>query len=290
MENEPNKEAVLSVDEIFDKVTAGEQPKESSPSTEQVETPKEDGSDPAKTPSTEETTDKGFASHPAWIEREQKYKEAREALKAEQDKAQKLSRLLDDYKAKAEPKASPQAQSIAEKVCSKLGWDITRLNQEQKEYINDQVNLTQAILEERVGSMLDERLKPMEEMSQEYQMQRQFQKEDIQVRELAKDEFPGVDFDKVVKPAISKYIADLDQKDPERTIKLSYEDIYYRATRSLLREVTESKGRQEVRDGNKANLRPLGKGPATGVSPTPAKPMKPHEFVESVFDKVTGNR
>lgn len=294
MENEPNKEAVMSADEIFDKVTAGEQPQESSPATEQVETPKEDGSDPAKTQSTEETTgDKGFASHPAWIEREQKYKEAREALKAEQEKAQKLSRLLDDLQKKSEPAQTGQAgqaRSIAERVCEKLGWDIKRLNPDQKDYINDQVSLTMAILEDRVGSMLDERLKPMEEMSQEYQMQRQFQTEDLQVREIASQEFPNVKFDDVIKPAISKYLAELDEKDPDRTIRLSYEDIYYRATRNLLREITESKGRQEVRDGNKANARPLGKAPSTNVSPTPVKPQKPHEFVESIYDKVTGAR
>lgn len=290
MENEPNKDAVLSADEIFDKVTAGEQPQESSPAPEQPNPQSEDGSDPAKTPSTtEESADKGFASHPAWIEREQKYKEARELLKAEQDKAQKLSRLLDDLKAKAEPKQETnQARSIAERVCSKLGWDITRLNPEQKDYINDQVSLTMAILEERVGSMLDERLKPMEQMSQEYQMQRQFQTEDLQVREIARQEFPNVKFDEVIKPAISKYLAELDEKDPDRTIQLSYEDIYYRATRNLLRELNESKGRQEVRDANKANARPLGKAPSTNVAPQPVKGLKPHELVESIFDKVTG--
>ena len=302
-DNVPNKEGLQeSAEKLYDELTAkpGEQPQESTPATEQEAPQTVDGSDPAKTPSTPETSgnkvDKGFADHPAWIERENKYKEAKELLKAKEAEAERYSKLLDDpevyakwlkqqgyseahvaqalrekgYQApQKETEKNNQAQAIAQRACAKLGWDITRLNDEQKAYINDSVNLTMAVIEESVRPMLDQRFGPIEEMSQEMQAHKQFNADEIAVKKLASEEFKDVDWEAVIKPAITKYLADLDEKDPKRTIKLSYEDIYYRATRPLLRELNETKGRQEVRNVNKSNARPLG----TGVSSKTAEPF-----------------
>lgn len=293
MQNEPEpKQGVQeSAEELFDKLTTPEeQPADSSPQSEQPDIQPEGGSDPLKTQSKVET-DKGFAAHPAWIERETKLKEAREQLKAKETEAERYSKLLDDpevyakwlkqqgysdahiaealrskgYEPKSEVKteAGNQAQAIAERACAKLGWDINRLSADQKAYINDSVSLTMAIIQESVGPMIDQRFGPLEQMQTEMSQQKQFNSDEISVQKLAKEEFPNVEWETTIKPAISKYLNALDEKDPKRTIKLSYEDIYYRATRPLLRELNESKGRQEVRDANKANLRPLGTGTAS---------------------------
>lgn len=288
MGNEPKQDLQQATEDAFDKIVGGEQPQESSPVTEQV-VKEEDGSDPVKTPSTPETTDKGFADHPAWKAREAKLMEAREALKTKEAEAERYSKLLDDpavyakwlkqqgysdahiqqamrekgFETKQDSSQSNQAQAIAERACAKLGWDITRLNPEQKAYIQDSVNLTMAIIQEAVGPMIESRIKPYEDVSTEWLQERQFFQEESYVKTLAAEEFPNVDWKEVIVPAIDKFLKDMDEKDPKHTIRMSYEDIYYRATRPLLREVNENKGRQEIRDTNKRNARPLGTGTAS---------------------------
>lgn len=312
--NEP-KDLMQAASDKFDELSkGGEQQEESSPQTEQTDVKVEGGSDPLKTQSTPETEDKGFASHPKWIERENKLKEAKDTLQAKELELKRYAELLDDpdvyakwlkrqgyseqeirqamadkgFQTKpneAETRESRQANAIAEKACKKLGWDITRLNQEQKNYINDHVSLTMEVLEATIGPMLDSRLGPMEEASNEFLAQKQFNAEDLAVRELAKNELPGMDFDKVIKPAIEKYLQELDQKDPKKTIKLSYEDIYYRATRPLLREQVETKGRQEVRNTNKANARPLGTGTATRTEQAPQRGKSVRDAADEFLSK-----
>lgn len=314
MEQEPKTNPDTVVDEAFDKVFGGEQPQESSPATEQAETQPEGGSDPLKTQSTVETADdKGFATHPKWIERETKLKEARETLKQRDSEREQYSKLLDDPdvyakwlkqqgysdahirqalaekgfqtpQSKMEADKSSEAMAVAERVCTKLGWDITRLTPEQKAYVQDSVSLNMAVIEDRVSSILDKRLAPIEQMSNEMSMQKQFNSEESEVQKLAGTEFPNVGWEEVIKPAIQKFLNELDEKDPKRTIKLSYEDIYYRATRPLLRELTESKGRQEVRDTNKRNLRPLGTGTASKSGEPATKGRTPREDVEALLD------
>lgn len=311
-QNEPKQDLQSSAEELFDKLTVGqgEQPEESSPQTEQPEIQQEGESDSLKTPSTVEEKDLGFATHPKWIERENKLKEARELLKAKEAEADRYSKLLDDpevyakwlkqqgysdahiqqaladkgYKAPEKvSEAGNQAQAIAERACAKLGWDINRLNPEQKAYINDSVSLTMAIIQEAVGPMIEQRVKPYEEVSNEWHNQKQFNREESEVMKLASEEFPGVEFD-TIKLAIKKFCDDLDVKDPQRTIKYSYEDLYYRATRNLLRELNESKGRQEVRNTNKQNLRSLGTGVSTKVSEPQGKGRNAREEAEAFLE------
>ena len=141
-----------------------------------------------------------------------------------------------------------------------------------------------AIIQDTIGPMLDERIGPIEQVSNEWNVQKQFTQEELNVKTLASQEFPGHDFDQVIKPAIAKFLADLDEKDPKRTIKLSFEDIYYRATRPLLRELNESKSRQEVRDLNKRNLRPLGTGTATKTSEGVQRGKSARDEAEAFLD------
>lgn len=310
MGNEPKQNLEDSIGDKFEELTAGEQPQESSPESEQPTDQPEGGSDPLKTQGTADEKDKGFASHPKWIERENKYKEATKSLEQKETELARFSKLLDDpevytkwlksqgysdahiqnelrekgYDSNPTDKQSNQAQAIAERACAKLGWDITKLNQDQKAYIQDSVNLTMAIIQEAVGPMIDQRVRPMEQVSTEWTQQKQFNSEEMEVQKLAKDEFPEADWESVIKPAIAKFLNELDEKDPKRTIKLSYEDIYYRATRPLLRELNESKGRQEVRDTNKKNLRPLGTGTASRTGEPAQKGKSAREEAEAFLE------
>lgn len=316
---EPKKDLQASAEEMFDKLTTPvqEQPQESSPETEQPTEQPEGGSDPHKTqskatPEDYKGVDGGFRDHPAWKERELKLKEVNEQLKQREAEAERYSKLLDDpevygkwlkqqgysdahianalrekgYEPKSEARTEVgnQAQAIAEQCCAELGWDINRLNQEQKAYINDTVNLQMKVFEKLVGPMLDKRLGPIENVSNEWMQQKQFNSEEMEVQKLAKEEFPDANWDSVIKPAIAKFLKELDEKDPKRTIKLSYEDIYYRATRPLLRELNDLKGRQEIRNTNKQNLRPLGTGTASKTGEPTQKGKNAREVAEEFLD------
>ncbi len=296
-EQEPKQTVSDTIDSFFAKndATGGEeQPQDNAqPETEQpVETP-EDGSDPVKTPSTESPdsfkgVDKGFANHPKWIEREQKLKEAE--AKATQFETN-LSRLLDDplvYKKYLEtqgyskeeisqamaqrgfveeqkPSMAPAAQDIAEATCKKLGWDISRLNGEQKAYINDQIRLIQAVAEDLFGKAqanFEQRLKPLEGFVQQGQIVAQINKEYSDVVDTARNEFPEIiktpeDFEKIIKPAMDALLDELDAKDPQKNISIDARTLYERATRQLLKEKKLSEERQEVREGLKKNAKPL---------------------------------
>lgn len=304
------------VEQAFDALTAPKDVvQENSPENVQAEEAVQDEANSVKTgtPVAETVNEKLPESVPykRFQEINQQVKEAKEALKQREIDVERYSKLLDDPQVYAvwlkqqgysdahiqaamrekgfqAPNAestekSNQAQAIAERACAKLGWDINRLSPDQKAYINDSVSLTMAIIQEAVGPMIEQRVKPYEQVSNEWNQQKQYNQEEAQVKELASKEFPEADWAEVIQPAIQKFLNDLDEKDPKRTIKLSYEDIYYRATRPLLREITESKGRQEVRDANKRNARPLGTGPTTTVN-EPAVKLKPRESLEKRLD------
>lgn len=319
-QNEPKDK----LDEILDKnlnpPVEGQQQQESSPATEEQAVTPEAVSDTVKTQSTEQQpdTDKGFASHPAWQAREAKLKEAREQLQAEQTKAQQLSKLLDDPtvyskwlksqgfsdqqvaqamrergmqvpQQRSDAGKEATALSIAEKACKKLNWDISRLNEEQRAYIKDHVDLTMAAVEDYVKTEMDKRMGPMEEMNREYSAQKQMTQEESQVKEISAKEFPNLKWDDI-QSAITKYCNELDQKDPQRTLKFTYEDLYYRATRPLLRELEVSKGRQEARDAVKANARPLGAGVTSKTNDAPGKKKSFDDILDGVLDSNGVNR
>lgn len=285
---EPKKTVSDTVDDFFSNRDAEgvEQPQDTAqPENEQVATPTEDGSDPVKTPSTEDTTkDKGFASHPAWQAREQKLKETEARAKQLEQDSQRYAKLLDDpaiYRKFLESQGfrpeqieqamaekgfqvetksqsnSPAAQDIAEATCKKLGWDITRLNNEQRAYINDQISLIKAVAEDMFGEKLNERLRPMEGFLQQQQTAQKVAKGYEDAKREAKTEFPDLDWDKDIEPAMAKYLDDLDKRDPKGTIQIDAMTLYEKATRQLLKEKKISEGRQEVRNDLKRNARPL---------------------------------
>lgn len=265
-----------------DKLASTEQPEEVVGSTGEVQKTQ----DQPQKPETDKLDDKGFASHPAWQAREQKLKEAREQLEAERATAQRYAKLLDELQRRqtqTQPSKEVQAQSIAEKACKKLGWDIARLTEDQRAYINDHVDLTMAAVGDYVTEQLDKRLGPMEQARQKWEAEQAMKQAESKWSSLAAED--GLD-ENVVKEAINRYCNELDKTDPERTQQFTDEDLYFRATRQLLREKEVSKVRQEARDSVKQNARPLGKGPATPTSggPTTEK-VGSREWIEAELSK-----
>lgn len=267
--NEPKDSFDKHYDAIVGGATGGEQQEASSPQTEQTEVKVGSTGEVQKTQDQPQQpeTDKGFANHPAWQAREEKLKEARAQLQAKEAEAKRYATLLDEFQKRQTPAEGSQATklSLAEQACKLKGWDINRLTPEQRDVVNDQVELITAVLEiQRKSEMseLDKRLAPLEQARQRYEQEQAMTKAESKWSELAAEDKLDT---KVVQAAINKFCQELDVRDPERTIKLSDEDLYYRATRPLLREKEVSQARQEVRNGVKANARPLGKMPSTPI-------------------------
>lgn len=148
-------------------------------------------------------------------------------------------------------------QDIAEATCKKLGWDITRLNTEQRAYVNDQISLIKAVAEDMFGEKLNERLRPMEGFLEQQQTMQRVSKGYDEAKREAKTEFPDLDWDKDIEPAMAKYLDELDKRDPKGSIQIDAMTLYEKATRQLLKEKKVSEGRQEVRNSLKKNARPL---------------------------------
>lgn len=329
MDIEPKQTVDKTADDFLDKLdvkpTDGEQPSESSPATEQPEVTREDGSDPAKTPSTENTdnkgTDKGFASHPAWIEREQKLKEAQAKLKEAEQSSQVMSKLLDDprvYKKyleaqgfrpeeieramlekgfKEEPETTKSLdnktkQNIAEIACEKLGWNINALTPEQRAYINDHVALTEQVIDQKLGSLLDSRLKPLEGFLQNTQANEKSRAEIEESKRLAMEEFPDQFkkdpkyWDSTIVPAMNRYLDELDKKDPKKTIKIDAQTLYERATRQILKERKSAEESQEARNIAKGNARPLAPGASKPQSKQSLKGQTTRETADKFFESI----
>lgn len=283
------------------------------------------GNVPAKTSNAPESAEdftnmpKGFANHPAWMKREAKLKEAEEKLKRFEADNSSYSKLLDDpavykkylmakgYSEEAikthfrekgiqdeAPKAGnlPAKGELDEAICAKLGWDINRLNADQRVYLKDQVRLTEALLEEKMGAFerkLDERIKPYEDMRLANEQSKKLNSDFRQVAQMAQEEFSAeyakdpAYFKKVIEPAMDKILDDYDAKH------LPYPDavsLYEKATRQLLRENLSARGRQEVRDEKKLNARPL----VPGSNPTNGAGIPKGQSVSETIDKFMAAR
>lgn len=322
--NTEHKEATVdeTMDKFFenrDSTTSGEeQPQENAqPENEQTET-KEAESDSDKTESTETSdsfkdVDKGFANHPAWQKRETKLKEAEAKIKELEGSSSIYARLLDDpliYKKYLETQGfskesisrvmaekgfqveaqkaptAPSGQDIAENICKKLNWDIGRLNQDQKNYITDQISLIQAVAEDIFGKTLDARLKPMEGYLRQVESEKTIDSDLQSAMAKAKEEFPDLDWEKEILPAMDKWLEELDKKDPRKTIKIDAETLYEKATRQLLKEKQIAGARQEERNGLKKNARPLMPRFPNQKSPNSFKGGTARETADKFLDSI----
>ena len=234
------------------------------------------------------------------IEREQKLKETEAKLKELEASSSVYSRLLDDpgiYKKFLEaqgfrpeevaramadkgfqtPQTGPAAptglddktkRSIAEAACEKLGWNIKSLTPEQQAYIRDQVALTEQVFDLKLKEALDARLGPLEGFVKENEAAKKLQSGYEEAKKLAREEFKDEFqknpqyWEKVIEPAMHKYLDDLDKRDPRNTIKIDPDALYEKATRQILKERRFAQESQEARDVAKKNARPLQPGPS----------------------------
>lgn len=286
---------------------AGTQDPEAAPLEHETDGQPDAGGEPAQqTPTGKPDVDdgKGFASHPAWIEREQKLKEAQ----ARADKIQAtLDSLLDEPKnyerylksqgfsddeirramggkQVSQPKGmDDQAKiSMAEEICKELGWNFNALNDQQKDYIRDTVTMNEKLFEKLISKTLDQRLKPLEENESQRQLSRNLELGYDAAKKSASEEFPEFDWDKDILPAMTAYLDELDKRDPKMTIAISPQDLYEKATRNILKEKKFRDSRQAERNVNKQNARPLTPGIQSNVSQG-AKPKTWRDRVEQAI-------
>lgn len=296
-------ESVESIDSMVDKAFEA-QPQESSPESVPTDVKPEAVTDTDKTESTAETSEfdglpKGFANHPAWQKREQKLKEAAERAKQLESQLGSYTGLLGDpaiYKRHLEMQGysenkirelmhdkgfqvndPKQNQDMVELMCQKLGWDSGSLNAEQKSYLKDQISLIQAVSEHIAG----EKVKKYEDRFNEMDTRTQIQRDYEEAKKVAKEEFPELDWDKEIEPAMQKYINDLEAKDPHSKTRLDMITLYEKATRQILRERRVLKERQEARNEVKKDLRPL----KPGATPATSQPNLKGKNVSETVDK-----
>lgn len=287
MSQEP-KEVVTedAFDKAFDDVMGNEQPQD----TAQPETDESDKSgavgEPAEETHSAEPTDhgkpdekdKGFASHPAWIERENKLKEERKARERLESELSRISALLDDpaqlethLKSKGFKIDKEQKNNgLFERIAQKRGWDKNRLTQDQVDYINDLIGVIQDVSSFEFEEKMGQRLKPIEESYFQNQAM-QKTKTDLEQAQGLVEKF-GFDWDKEVLPALGKYLDELDEKDPDRKkfTNINVVDWVKDYMMPLLVEKGTLQARQEKRDGLKKDA----KGTTPSASQTPNASVK----------------
>lgn len=265
--NTEPKEAVTtdSFEKAYSDVTSGqEQTKETAqPENVQTQTTEEALPDNDKTESTQpEVSDKGFASHPAWIERERKLKEAREELTALKDEQTRIKSLLDDPNQLSEHLkkngfniSRSQEETLFDKIAKKKGWDVQSLSKDQANYIQDLIDLSSEVSDARIEQAMSKRFAPIEDQIKQTQTQAKTQQEFEQAQELSGRY--GLDFEKEVAPALSKYLNELDQKDPKRTIKVDLVAWTKDHVLNIMQEKMKLQGHQDERNQKKSVLKTL---------------------------------
>jgi hypothetical protein len=284
-----------------------EAPSEGSTENAQEEPTQEGESDSQKTQSTDEGSqdekqdfkgvDKGFASHPKWIERENKLKEAirekEEALRLRKSYESLLNdpdvfekylkrQGLSDYEIRQQMQAKGfpvrGEENMVDKVAKKLGWDISKLDKNQRDYIEDLIRVNQAVAED----VVTQKVRPFEQQSQIQQQREQAKAQLENVKAIAKED--GLDWDKEVAPAMKLALDELEQTDPEGAQNINVNELYFRSTRKLAIEKAIARKNQEQRDVKKGNARPLVPG---GASKTPKqkKPIRTDADIDQAVDE-----
>ena len=322
MENEKEVNTPESLDDTVDKFMDGEQAppetpeKEASPEKSEPEDKPDDGTDPEKTEDPVDDSDgeqdKTQSVPYSRFQEQVKKRQELEAKWAEAEKSSKLfSGLLDDpsiyrkylerqgfskdeisramsergfEEAEQKPSDKPTAQNIAEEVCKDLGWDINRLNADQKAYLNDQIALIDKMFSRLVGPILDQRLKPFEGFVANARTQEKVNKDASEAKRQAKEEFPDLDWEKDIEPAMHRYLDELDKRDPKGKVQIDAITLYERATRQILKEKRVQKDRQEDRDKLKDNARPLKPGAPIPVGDKKLKGKTVGETADAFLD------
>jgi len=306
-QTEPNEAAIdeaidSTIDSKLDEIEAGTStPQESSP--EKVETGDKEasGTEPPKpeeaTEESEEDLPKGFADHPKWKKLMSERNEAREAKEQAESSLKSHEEIFNDpdiYRkslvrkglsefeidAKMTDRGFPTAEKVStpmfERVAKNLGWDTARLNQSQKDQINDIIRVSEATANEIIG----EKLKPIQESMSQSRAKTVVDDEFTSVQTLAKEE--GIDW-KLAEKAMEATLNQLDRSAGHK-VKIGPMALYEKATRKILLEKQVTKDSKETRDAKKANARPL--TPNARTSKTPEKvSMKSDSDVDNMVDK-----
>lgn len=255
----------------------------------------EGGSDPLKTPSTPEAVqeDKGFASHPKWIERENKLKEALRAKAELERRLSETSSFLGSEEALTKHleklgfelrKKSAQQNSLFQQIAQKKGWNVDSMDLEQKKQLEDLVDVIDSAAQARFDALMEQKLSPYDKTFKSIQAKETIASDLEGAKSLA--ERYGVSFEEIVAPKLSAYLDDLDNQDPQYQKKISATDFTRDFLLDYLKEQSKLNSNQEKRDEKRKDAKPVtpqGAPPvlqAKKVVPSYAK--DPHGFNKAV--------
>ena len=264
-----NEQKSASIDETVDKFLSTDGAvEESSPQKTTPEPTEVRESDSPKTPEAEvdpgednlDNNDtgevpKGFASHPKWQKLLQERNEAREKLTqadprlALLDDPQALDRYLRSKGFSLSQAKSESEKSLFERIAAKKGWNVNALNPEQRAHIQDLIDLSDMVVEDRLGSSM----KPLQ---QDLEYQRALRETDSQMDEVeSMAATDGLDYQKEVLPAIKLFLEKLDKSGYKGPIDPV--SAYERATRPIFVERNKASKSQDVRNVKKDSAKPL---------------------------------
>ena len=242
MEQEPGQESteqqtpevqeapaeVKSVDQMTDEFFA-EKPQDSSPENTQPDESKDSGSEPPKTPESEDKTAKesddfkdipeGFSNHPAWQKIIKQKQDALNQLKEKESDSSQYKELLADpviyrrylekegysenkinsmMKEAGHPVSMPgeleTKQDIVSEICKQEGWDENSLDDNQKAQIKDLFGAVDRRTQRLIDNTLKNRVGPIEDKFQESDRQAKFKTSYDEAVTKAKEEFPDLDW------------------------------------------------------------------------------------------------
>lgn len=241
----------------------------------------EGGSDPLKTPSTPEAVQKedvGFASHPKWIERENKLKEAQKRAMDYERRLREMSSFLgseDALKAYLDKQGfelkrrNAQQASLFEAIAQKKGWNLQGMDAEQRKQLEDLVDVIDSAAQTRFDALMQERLTPFNQTIQHIQAKESVTQDLESARALA--EKYGVSFDEVVSPKLSAHLDELDGQDPRFSKKVSATEFTREFLLDYLREQSKLNSNQEKRDEKRKDAKPVTPANAPTVPQTKSK-------------------
>jgi hypothetical protein len=276
------------------------------------ETQGEGESDSQKTQGTQEQPEDfkgvegGFAKHPAWIERENKLKEAQRQAEETQRQLEGYTSLLNDpeiYRrylirqgfTKAEVDREMQMRGFPvqeEKAKSSLYQDVARelygddldaMTPEDKQTLKQLVKIIEVANKRQIGSTLQ----PIQGQFEQQQRQQAVNRQLDEVERLSKEH--GFDYDKEVLPGMKLELDSFYKRNPGAKQPPDAVNLYNAFVSRLLLERQKTKGLQEARDAKKANAKPLSQSvPASQKRKDRATPRTPQEVdsdIDSAVDK-----
>lgn len=290
----PDNTEPKTVDSIIDEATkafasqdttADGQAQVSSPENDQTagntdslpDKPKTDGPDSSNADAFK-GADKGFASHPAWQEREAKLKQISAENAEFKRKLSELTNLLNDPdKLRQKIGVGQNRSTLLDKLIEKKGWDRSRITPEQSQQLQELLDMAEFVAEQKLETAYGERIKPLEDTYRQVEGRERAMK-DVEDMSGYVSKY-GLDWKKDFEPLLEKHLNELDEKDPNAEIKFNLKEWAKDTLIELVSERSKVQGRQEVRDQKKAPLKVVTPGSATarhdGVKmPLPSKDPK----------------